>query len=95
MQKADPLRFVIKEHQEKKQSNCSLGISTTPTGRKTPHQGRMTPFASEKKKVSGKVYLGSLCFLFTVLFRRWIGIIFLAKLLASLLALVLHRFCQK
>ncbi|XP_054676190.1 uncharacterized protein LOC129204357 isoform X2 [Grus americana] len=48
MQRDDPLRSVTKEHQEKKPSNCSFGRSTTPTGRRTPHQGRLTPFESEK-----------------------------------------------
>ncbi|XP_061234568.1 centromere protein J-like [Neopsephotus bourkii] len=44
----DPLRSMTKEHQEKKPSNCSFGRSTTPTGRKTHHQGRLTPFEPEK-----------------------------------------------
>ncbi|XP_053918306.1 centromere protein J-like [Cuculus canorus] len=48
VQKADPLRSVTKEHQEKKPSNCSLGRSTTLTGRRTPRQGRLTPFEPEK-----------------------------------------------
>lgn len=48
MQRADPLRSVTKEHQEKNPSNCSLGRSRTPTGRRTPHQGRLTPFEPEK-----------------------------------------------
>ncbi|XP_019468399.1 T-complex protein 10A homolog 2 isoform X2 [Meleagris gallopavo] len=48
VQKADPLRLVTKEHQEKKPSHCTLGRSTTPTGRRTPHQGRVTPFESEE-----------------------------------------------
>ncbi|XP_048154377.1 centromere protein J-like [Corvus hawaiiensis] len=48
VQKADPLRSVTKEHQEKKSSNCSIGRSTTPTGRRTPHQGRLTPFEPDK-----------------------------------------------
>ncbi|XP_051471242.1 centromere protein J-like [Apus apus] len=46
--RADPLRSMTKEHQEKKPSNCSVGRSTTPTGRRTPHQGRLTPFEPEK-----------------------------------------------
>ncbi|KAM4785523.1 uncharacterized protein ACIQIH_004420 [Cyanocitta cristata] len=48
VQKADPLRSVTKEHQEKKPSDCSIGRSTTPTGRRTPHQGRLTPFEPDK-----------------------------------------------
>ncbi|XP_026701691.1 T-complex protein 10A homolog [Athene cunicularia] len=48
VQRADPLRLVTKEHQEKKISNSSLGRSTTPTGRRTPHQGRLTPFEPEE-----------------------------------------------
>ncbi|XP_054053193.1 centromere protein J-like isoform X1 [Rissa tridactyla] len=48
VQRADPLRLVTKEHHEKKPSNCSLGRSTTPTGKRTPHQGRLTPFEPQK-----------------------------------------------
>ncbi|XP_057262926.1 centromere protein J-like [Pezoporus wallicus] len=48
VQRDDPLRSMTKEHQEKKPSNCSFGRSTTPTGRKTHHQGRLTPFEPEK-----------------------------------------------
>ncbi|OPJ72814.1 centromere protein J [Patagioenas fasciata monilis] len=48
VQKTDPSRLVTKEHQEKKPSNCSLGRSTTPIGRRMPHQGRLTPFEPEK-----------------------------------------------
>ncbi|XP_055570863.1 centromere protein J-like [Falco cherrug] len=48
VQRADPLQSVTKEHQEKKPSNCSLGRSSTPTGRRTPHQGRLTPLEPEK-----------------------------------------------
>ncbi|XP_042652057.1 uncharacterized protein LOC116962626 [Tyto alba] len=46
VQRADSLRLLTKGHQEKKISNCSLGRSTTPTGR-IPHQGRLTPFEPE------------------------------------------------
>ncbi|XP_035745524.1 centromere protein J-like [Egretta garzetta] len=42
------LRSVTKEHHKNKPSNCSLGRSTTPTGRRTPHQGRLMPFEPEK-----------------------------------------------
>ncbi|XP_072188305.1 uncharacterized protein [Excalfactoria chinensis] len=48
VQKADPLRMVTKEQQEKKTSRCSLGRSTTPTGRTTLHQGSVTPFELEE-----------------------------------------------
>ncbi|KAM6407375.1 uncharacterized protein J5M81_003592 [Pluvialis apricaria] len=48
VQRADSVRLVTKEHHEKKPSNCSLARSTTPTGRRTPHQGRLTPFEPEK-----------------------------------------------
>ncbi|XP_064365407.1 LOW QUALITY PROTEIN: centromere protein J-like [Dromaius novaehollandiae] len=47
-QRTECLRSVTKEHQEKKSSNCFLSRSTTPTGRRTPHQGRVTPFEPEE-----------------------------------------------
>ncbi|XP_013801573.1 centromere protein J-like [Apteryx mantelli] len=48
VQRTEYLRSVTKEHQEKKSSNCFLSRSTTPTGRRTPHQERVTPFEPEK-----------------------------------------------
>ncbi|XP_068795282.1 centromere protein J isoform X3 [Struthio camelus] len=48
VQRTESLRSVTKEHLEKKSSNCFLSRSTTPTGRRTPHQGRVTPSEPEK-----------------------------------------------
>ncbi|XP_039235499.1 centromere protein J-like [Pipra filicauda] len=47
VQRAHPLRSVTKEHQEKKPSNCSIDRST-PTGRRTLNQGKLTPLEPEK-----------------------------------------------
>ncbi|KAJ7411562.1 centromere protein J-like protein [Willisornis vidua] len=47
VQRDHPLRSVTKEYQEKKPSNCFTSRST-PTGRRTLHQGRLTPFEPEK-----------------------------------------------
>lgn len=90
MQKADPLRSVTKEHQEKKTSNCSIGRSITPAGRRTLHQRRLTPF--EPDKVSSKVYLNCFYFLFMISFRICIGILMYTWLLLGLLSLELHIF---
>ncbi|KAM9563200.1 uncharacterized protein ACIB01_006061 [Guaruba guarouba] len=48
VQRDDPVRSMTKEHQEKKPSDCCFSRSTAPAGRKTPHQGRLTPFEPEK-----------------------------------------------
>ncbi|XP_065444993.1 centromere protein J-like isoform X1 [Chrysemys picta bellii] len=48
VQRTESLKSVTREPREKTPSNHFHSRSTTPTGRRTPHQGRLTPFEPEK-----------------------------------------------
>ncbi|XP_030412604.1 T-complex protein 10A homolog 2 isoform X1 [Gopherus evgoodei] len=48
VQRTESLKSVTRESREKTPSNHFHSRSTTPTGRRTPHQGRLTPFEPEK-----------------------------------------------
>lgn len=40
--------FEISDKGTSKRENCSIGRTTTPAGRRTLHQGRLTPFEPDK-----------------------------------------------
>ncbi|XP_043367227.1 centromere protein J-like isoform X2 [Dermochelys coriacea] len=48
VQRTESLKSVTREPREKTPSNHFHSRSTTPTGRRTSHQGRLTPFEPEK-----------------------------------------------
>ncbi|XP_067392023.1 centromere protein J-like [Emydura macquarii macquarii] len=48
VERTESSKSVTREHREKTPSNHFQSRSTTPTDRRTPHQGRLTPFEPEK-----------------------------------------------